>query len=132
MPEQPRLRAECAPPSNLCSLYFPPPLTDRPHLDPRRLLGQQVIYTETGKRSLIRLLPHPQHALKDLQVAPNQHQKDHHSVLITSRLDYRNTLYVGITTRLLKRLQTIQNSAARLIIDLPRWSLITPHLKKLH
>ena len=52
--------------------------------------------------------------------------------LVTSRLDYGNTLYVGITARLLKRLQTIQNSAAKLILDLPKWTHITPHLKKLH
>lgn len=39
---------------------------------------------------------------------------------------------VGITARLLKRLQTIQNSAARLILSLPKRTHNTPHLKKLH
>jgi len=37
---------------------------------------------------------------------------------ITSRLDWRNPLYyVGITDELLRRLQSVQNAAARLITD---------------
>ncbi|XP_078525997.1 uncharacterized protein LOC144798821 isoform X2 [Lissotriton helveticus] len=36
------------------------------------------------------------------------------------------------TTKLLRRLQRIQNSAARLILDFPRRSHITPHLRDLH
>lgn len=50
----------------------------------------------------------------------------------TSRMGYGNTLYVGITARLLKRLQTIQNTAARPILNLPGQTHSAPHLKKLH
>ena len=40
--------------------------------------------------------------------------------LIPSCLDYSNALYTSISSHLLKRLQIIQNTAARLILDLPR------------
>ena len=46
--------------------------------------------------------------------------------LITSRLDYDNALYSSINAHLLKRLQAIQNASARLILDIPRWTHVTP------
>ncbi|KAJ1116180.1 hypothetical protein NDU88_004398 [Pleurodeles waltl] len=52
--------------------------------------------------------------------------------LVTSRLDYGNTLYAGITTKLQRKLQRIQNAAARLILDIPRHHHISGHLRKLH
>lgn len=40
--------------------------------------------------------------------------------LITSWLGYGNTLYVGTSSKLMQRLQTIQKTAARLILTLPK------------
>ena len=35
--------------------------------------------------------------------------------LVVSRLDYCNTLYVGLTLRMMKKLQMVQNTVARLL-----------------
>ena len=54
------------------------------------------------------------------------------NAMVTSRLDYCNSLLLGITTRQMKQLQKIQNSSARLITYAPRREHITPTLQKLH
>ena len=51
---------------------------------------------------------------------------------ISSRLDYRNSLLYGIADGLLKKLQSIQNAAARLITGTRRLDHITPVLQQLH
>ena len=51
---------------------------------------------------------------------------------IISRLDYCNSLYYGLPNNLLKKLQIIQNKAARLVKGIPRRDRITPILIKLH
>ena len=58
----------------------------------------------------------------------------HHIVrsLVTSRLDYGNSLLFGITGAQFKKLQRIQNKAARLICGASRNEHISPYLAKLH
>jgi hypothetical protein len=51
---------------------------------------------------------------------------------ISSRLDYCNALYYGITDGLLGRLQSVQNAAARLVTGARRCDHITPVLRQLH
>jgi hypothetical protein len=51
---------------------------------------------------------------------------------VTSRLDYCNSLYLGIPQTQLDRLQRIQNSAARLVTDSGAREHITPVLQDLH
>ena len=51
---------------------------------------------------------------------------------ITSRLDYCNALYYGIDLSSLKRLQLVQNSAARLLTGTKKRNHITPVLASLH
>ena len=51
---------------------------------------------------------------------------------ITSKLDYCNSLYYGLPKYLLKRLQCIQNSAARLVVQASKFEHVTPVLLKLH
>ena len=65
-------------------------------------------------------------------MAPNQHPKTVTHALVTSKLDYGNTLYAEINKKLTRRLLTIQNSAARITLNLPRHSYITSRLKELH
>ena len=50
----------------------------------------------------------------------------------TSKLDYCNSLYYGLPIYLLKRLQCIQNSAARLVVQASKFDHVTPVLIKLH
>ena len=50
--------------------------------------------------------------------------------LVTSRLDYCNSLLVGISGGLLKRLQCAQDWAARVVLQLPR--SVDPPLQELH
>ena len=52
--------------------------------------------------------------------------------LVSSKLDYCNSLYRGLTARDLRRLQCVQNSLARIVTNTPRRSHITPVLKSLH
>uniref|UniRef100_A0A3B3CT04 Reverse transcriptase domain-containing protein n=1 Tax=Oryzias melastigma TaxID=30732 RepID=A0A3B3CT04_ORYME len=52
--------------------------------------------------------------------------------MITSRIDYCNSLYFGVTQRSLNRLQLVQNAAARLLTGTSRREHITPVLKSLH
>ena len=53
--------------------------------------------------------------------------------LVSSRLDYCNSLYFGLPTSLLDRLQHVQNSLARAVVpSVRRFDHITPTLKTLH
>ena len=45
---------------------------------------------------------------------------------ISSRLDYCNQLFVGVTGRLLDKLQSLQNAAARLVTGARKFDRITP------
>jgi hypothetical protein len=49
-----------------------------------------------------------------------------------SRLDYCNSLYFGVDKCLLRRLQLVQNAAARLLTGKRRYDHITPVLASLH
>ena len=52
--------------------------------------------------------------------------------LVLSRLDYCNSLLINAPKEQIKRLQKIQNSAARLALRIKKTDHITPALKQLH
>ena len=52
--------------------------------------------------------------------------------LVLSRLDYANSLLAGCNTGDIKRLETLQNKAARIIFRVPRLESATPLLNTLH
>jgi len=52
--------------------------------------------------------------------------------LVLTRLDYGNATLAGIPLYLLKRLQSVMNSAARLVFSSSRYEHITPLLRQLH
>ena len=54
------------------------------------------------------------------------------NALVSSWLDYCNSLFRSLSKFNLRRLQCIQNSAARIILDTSRYTSITPVLKKLN
>jgi len=52
--------------------------------------------------------------------------------LVLTRLDFGNANLAGIPLYLLKRLQSVMNSTARLVFSLSRYDHITPLLRQLH
>jgi len=51
---------------------------------------------------------------------------------ISSRLDYCNSLLTGVSDGVLRKLQSVQNAAARLITNTRKFDHITPVLRDLH
>ena len=52
--------------------------------------------------------------------------------IVIARLDYCNSVCIGLPMNSLQRLQFVQNSAARVIIQAKRYTSITPILNELH
>ena len=52
--------------------------------------------------------------------------------LITSKVDYCNSLFIGLPSVILKKVQPVLNRAARLIFNLPPRAPTTSSLIKLH
>ena len=52
--------------------------------------------------------------------------------IVTARLDYCNSVCIGLPMNRLQRLQLVQNSAARVISQTNRYTSITPILNELH
>lgn len=63
-------------------------------------------------------------SLKKLEIAMH--------AFVTSRLDYCNSLYVGVSQSCVSRLQLVQNAAARLLTGKCKYENITPVLISLH
>ena len=53
-------------------------------------------------------------------------------LLFCGRLDYRNSVFTGLTKKSIRKLQLIQNAAARVLTDTRKVDHITPVLRSLH
>ena len=54
------------------------------------------------------------------------------NALVGSRLDYCSSLFRGLSALDLRKLQCVQNSLARIVVDTTKYSHITPVRKALH
>ena len=54
------------------------------------------------------------------------------NALVSSRIDYCNSLFASLTLSELKRLQGVQNSLCRVVTRTSRYTHATPNLEKLH
>ncbi|KAL3063590.1 hypothetical protein OYC64_000009 [Pagothenia borchgrevinki] len=104
-----------SPARNLC-VIFDPTLSLEPHI------RQTVKTSFFHLRNIAKILPS--------LTRPAAERLIH--ALISSRLDYCNSLLYGISTTSLNRLQRVQNAAARLLTHTKSWHHITPVLKDLH
>ena len=85
-------------------------------------VSQVITYTRVQARHLHRIRP-----LLDLNTSLLLA-----NALMSSRLDYCNSLFLSLTDFELRRLQLVQNSLCRVVTCSYEFSHITPQLKKLH
>jgi len=52
--------------------------------------------------------------------------------LILTRLDYCNSVLYGAPVSSIQKLQRVQNNAARIVLQAPRWSHVKPLMRQLH
>lgn len=69
---------------------------------------------------------------KILPYLPLEHRRTLVQAMVMSRLDYGNALLPEVGETLLAKLQVIQNTAARMILNRPPGSPSVPLLKELH
>lgn len=70
--------------------------------------------------------------LKMIWMLPVSTQKTVVQALVTFRMDYGNILYLGSNKDVIRKLQVVQNSAARLLCRLPKTSSTSNALGNLH
>ena len=69
------------------------------------------------------------------KIKPVLQRQDFETVIhafVTTRLDYCNALYMGVSGSSIARLQLVQNAAARLLTNTKKYEHITPILASLH
>ena len=95
-------------------------------LDPQLLLDSQVAAVARGAFAQLRLIRQlrPYLSCSDLTTVTH--------ALVTSRLDYCNALYVGLPLKTVRRLQLVQNAAARVVAGARRFDSVGPLLQRLH
>ena len=72
-----------------------------------------------------------QHTLRHIELY-YIHKHTAQPQLISSRLDYCNAILYGLPDKLMRRLKSVENAAARLIAGASRRDHITPILQQLH
>ncbi len=94
--------------------------------DPKLSMGQQV--SAVCRRSFLQLY----RLRKIRKYLSNDATQTLVHAFITSNLDYCNSLYTGMPAYLTAKLQRIQNAAARLVMQLPKFDHITGVMIELH
>ena len=101
-----------------------------------RNLGVMIDCNLTMKDQILNTVKICNHHLRNIAFIRKYLSEDSTKILVInhviSRLDYCNSLYNGLPNVLLKKLQNIQNRAARLIKGLKTCDRITPALIDLH
>lgn len=95
-------------------------------LDSRLTLEKQVSSVVASGFYQLRLLAKIKHFIPEKSLETAIH------AFITSRLDYCNSLYCGISKAQLTRLQLVQNAAAKFLTKTRKFDHVTPILRALH
>lgn len=95
-------------------------------IDPELKMDQQI--SAVVKSSFFKL----RQLAKIKSILSRQHFEIVIHAFITTRLDYCNALYIGVSETALYRLQLVQNAAARLLTGSRKFEHITPILVSLH
>ena len=101
-----------------------------------RNLGVMLDCNLTLKKQILNTVKTCNHHLRNIAFIRKYLSEDSTKILVVnhviSRLDYCNSLYYGLPNVLLRKLQNIQNRAARLVKGLKSRDRITPALIDLH
>lgn len=95
-------------------------------IDDQLSMKQQVVKVTLTCFTILKWLK------KILWMLPCSTQRTVVQALVTSRLDYGNILYLGVNKDVTRKLQVVQNAAARLLCHVPRAASISGFLRALH
>ena len=96
------------------------------HLDPLLTFRSQISHVSSHCYQLLKSIGRIRNILSQNQIEILVH------AVISSKIDYCNSVYYGINKNIISALQKVQNAAVRMIFKLKRRTSVSEYYKKLH